>query len=170
MKLIACCFFFFICFTISNAQELTITVDSYTGDTTISTGFDTLSMGKQNSIIPDRVVGVRSKHKGESKYWLFFYFSTSDIPSKGVKISSKNFAYFIQTNNEYIRLPYTGRAGNYSDKDNAGFFIDITNYISRLQFAKIKMIRFETSTLYHEIVLPEKNMLSIANIVNKLTD
>ncbi len=153
------------------AQKLTTTVDSYTGDTTLSTGFDTLNAittGKNG--VADRVVGVKNIHKGESKYWLFFYFSTSDITQKSVSISKKNFAYFVLNNNEYLRFPYSGRAGNYTAKDNAGFFIDVTNSIGRMQSAKIKLIRFETSTLYHEIKIPESKALLIADIVNKLVE
>lgn len=172
MKTLAIIFFIlFLCKGVS-AQQLTTTVDSYTGDTIISTGFDTLSFTDVNgkSVIADRVVGVKNIHKGESKYWLFFYFSTGDITQKSVSISKKNFAYFVLNNNEYLRFPYSGRAGNYSAKDNAGFFIDITNNLGRLQSAKIKMIRFETSNLYHEIKVPEKKMLTVAEMVNKLIE
>ena len=154
------------------AQQLTKMVDSYTGDSTISTGFDTLSAAKTNSsnAIPDRVVGVKTVHKKQTQYWLFFYFSTSDITQHMVNISKKNFAYFVQTNNEYLRMPYSGKPSSYSGKDNAGFFINITNYISRLQTAKIKIIRFETSTLYHEIKLASDKAGSIADIVNLISE
>ncbi len=170
MKYIFFTLFFFLFSFVVRSQELTISVDSFTGDSTISTGFDTLraSQPGENNGIPDRVVGVRTVHKGESKFWLFFYFSTSDITSKPVKISKKNYAYFVKTDNEYLRVPYTGRASTYSGKDNAGFFIDITDYLDRLQIASVKIIRFETSQLYHEILVPQKNQNTIADIVNKL--
>lgn len=161
------------CFlTAGRAQDLIRTVDSFTGDSIVSTGFDTLKTAKtdEKNSIPDRVVGVKTTHKRKSTYWLFFYFSTSDITSNPVKIGPKNFAYFVKTNNEYLRLPYNGKALQYSGKDNAGFFIDITDYISRLQSASIKIIRFETSQLYHEILLPENKTQAIADIVKKLTD
>jgi hypothetical protein len=153
-----------------HAQELTTTVDSYTGDTTYSTGFDTLNAAvpTNKKTIADRVVGVRNVHKGESRYWLFFYFSTSDITQKSVSISKKNFAYFVLDKNVYLRFPYSGRTGNYTAKDNAGFFIDVTSSIDRLQSAKTRIIRFETSALYHEIIVPDKKQSSIANIINKL--
>ena len=144
-------------------------VDAYTGDSTISTGFDTLSTQNKTGIA-DRVVGVRTVHKKQSKYWLFFYFSTSDITSRSVSISKKNFAYFVKPNNEYLRLSYTGKTSSYSDKDNAGFFIDITDYVSRLQTARFKIIRFETSQLYHEIQILEKKQNMIADIVNSLNE
>ncbi len=167
-------FFLFFLFLFSSvwSQQLTTTVDSYTGDVTVSTGFDTLSAAKTNekNSIPDRVVGVKTTHKKKSEYWLFFYFSTSDITNHPVHISKNNFAYFVQTNNEYLRMPYTGKQSTYSGKDNAGFFINITNYISRLQSSEIKIIRFETSQLYHEIILLQNKTNSIANIVNKLSE
>lgn len=158
--------------SVAKAQNITRTVDSYTGDSIISTGFDTLKTAKMDdkNSIPDRVVGVKTIHKSKSTYWLFFYFSTSDITSNPVKISSKNFAYFVKTNNEYLRMPYNGKAFQYSGKDNAGFFIDITNYLSRLQSSNIKIIRFETSQLYHEILLPEGKTQAIADIIDKLTN
>ncbi|MDQ2753169.1 MAG: hypothetical protein M3R72_09120 [Bacteroidota bacterium] len=147
-------------------------VDSYSGDSTISTGFDTLSLGKstETNHIPDRVVGVKTVHKKQPQYWLFFYFSTSDITKHPVNISKKNFAYFVKTNNEYLRIPYTGKPSTYSGKDNAGFFLNITNYLDRLQSAKIKFIRFETSQLYHEIILSENKSDAIANVVNALIE
>ncbi len=165
--------FFITCLIFSSsliqAQKLTRTVDSYTGDTTYSTGFDTLNLNNKTGIA-DRVVGVKTVHKKQSKYWLFFYFSTSDISSHPINISKKNFAYFLLPNNEYLRFPYTGKTSSYSGKDNAGFFIDITPYLSRLQFAKFTIIRFETSQLYHEIVLPSKNQNLISEIVNQLLE
>lgn len=162
--------FFFI--SVARAQSLITTVDSYTGDTIVSTGFDTLKTAQtgDKNAIPDRVVGVKTVHKNKSTYWLFFYFSTSDITSKPVKISTRNFAYFVKTNNEYLRMPYNGKAYQYSGKDNAGFFIDVTNYLSRLQSASIKIIRFETSQLYHEIILPDEKAQTIADIIKKLTE
>lgn len=163
---------FVFAFFFSKAQKLTRMVDSYSGDSTISTGFDTLSLGKLNESHrqPDRVVGVKTVHKKQSQYWLFFYFSTSDITQHPVVISKKNFAYFVKPNNEYLRIPYTGKPSTYSGKDNAGFFLNITNYLDRLQSAKIKFIRFETSDLYHEIILPENKSNAIANIVNVLVE
>ena len=170
MKYLICFLVLIFYVSAALAQQLTTTVDSYTHDTTISTGFDTLSAGKGESktAVADRVVGVKTIHKKESKYWLFFYFSTSDITNHSVQISKKNFAYFVQTNNEYLRMPYTGKSSNYTGKDNAGFFIDITNYISRLQAAKIKIIRFETSQFYHEIIIPANHQNMISEIVNML--
>ncbi len=155
-------------------QDTTIKTSIYVhnGDTTISTGFDTLNVRKTgtDTSSPDRVVGVKAIHNGESKYWLFFYFSTSDITQKAVKISTRNFAYLIKTNNEYIRLPYSGRAFNYTAKDDAGFFVDITNYLERLQSAPLKIIRFETSQLYHEIIVPKEKQMAVSDIINKLID
>lgn len=169
MKYLVCLVCFFVVHNIAYTQKLTKLVDSYTGDTTVSTGFDTLSFPSKTGI-PDRVTGVKTTHKKLSKYWLFFYFSTSDITSHPVNISKKNYAYFVMPNNEYLRLPYTGKPSSYSGKDNAGFFIDITPYLSRLRSAKFSIIRFETSELYHEIILPQKNQTMIADIVNRLLE
>ncbi len=155
--------------SLCSAQNLTTIVDKYTGDTTVSTGFDTLSRADKAGL-SDRVVGVRTTHKKQSKYWLFFYFSTSDISQHSVSISKKNFAYFVKTNNEFLRMSYSGKASTYSTKDNAGFFINVTDYISRLQSARIKIIRFETSQLYHEIIVPEQNQGKIADIINSLVE
>ncbi len=171
MKHIFFILFIFV-FFFGKAQKLTRMADSFSGDSTISTGFDTLSLGKSNEShqIPDRVVGVKTVHKKQPQYWLFFYFSTSDITQHPVNISKKNFAYFVKSNNEYLRIPYTGKPTKYSGKDNAGFFLNITAYLDRLQTAKIKFIRFETSDLYHEIILPENKSNTIANIVNMLVE
>lgn len=149
------------------AQKLTTTVDRSTGDTIISTGFDTLKAAEKNAVA-DRVVGVKTIHKGKSTYWLFFYFSTSDITRSTVNISSKNFAYFVLNNDTYLRFPYSGRTNKYAPSDNAGFFINITKSISQLRAADIKIIRFETSTFYHEIKLSGKEHLKISGIVNNL--
>ena len=150
-----------------HAQKLTTTVDRSTGDTVVSTGFDTLQAVAKNAVA-DRVVGVRTVHKGKATYWLFFYFSTSDITNQSVNISSKNFAYFVLNNDTYLRFPYSGRTNKYAPSDNAGFFIDITKYISQLRTADIKIIRFETSTYYHEIKLSGKENFKIAGIINSL--
>jgi len=170
MKQIAYLVFSLLLYSGAFAQQVTTTVDSFTGDTTVSTSFDTLNVPDTNSknVVADRVVGVRTTHKGENTYWLFFYFSTADLSSKPVKISPKNYAYFLKTNNEYLRIPYKGKTSTYSGKDNAGFFVDITNYLSNLQFAEIQSLRFETSELYHEVVIPKEKMNKISDIINTL--
>ena len=152
------------------AQEVIRSKDPYTGDSIISTGFDTLAAAEPGSktSIADRVVAVKTIHKGKATYYLFFYFSTSDITDKPVKIGPKNYAYFVKTNNEYLRFPYSGRAFNYSAKDNAGFFIDITKSLDKFRDSAFKMVRFETSQYYHELKLPEDKTMQIANVVNRL--
>ena len=79
----------FICCA-AKTQDLTTMVDRITGDTTVSTGFDTLQPGGKDSI-PDQVVGVKTIRKGTAKYWLFFYFSTADVSQQPVRIWPEKF-------------------------------------------------------------------------------
>ncbi len=170
MKHLFASIFFTSLFSTVIAQELSVTIDRTNGDTTISTGFDTLhfAITDANDSIPDRVVGARTSHNGTRTYWLFFYFSPTDIKATELTITSKNFAYLQKENDEYIRIPYKGRQASYTSKDNAGFFLDITDYLDELRNSNIKLLRFETSELFQEISLPMEKWSVISEIVNRL--
>ncbi len=148
--------------------QLTVTVDSFTGDSTVSTAFDTLSIEKieGKEVVTAKVVGVKSISKKKSTYWLFFYFLSTEAAN--IRISNSNYAYFKTINNQFFRIPYKGKPQSYSEKDNAGFFVDVTNYTRALSHVEITDVRLETSHLYEQITLKQPYRRKISDLVGML--
>ncbi len=139
-------------------------------DTAICTSSQPLRTDTSGSTmkVTDDVIGVKMIGRKRNSYWLYFFFVPKDIPASEVTISSKRYAYIRTAQNKYYRIPYSGKAFTYATKTKASFFIDITNYVSRLKDEEITDVRLETSVLYHAIKLKDTSQQTIARIVNAL--
>ena len=150
--------------------QLHLTVDTFNGDTTISTGYQALNthaLGGKNAVT-DSVIGVRVISRKQSTYWLFFSFIPYDIPAANIRISNRNFAYIKTAKDYYYRIRYTGKTYTSSTNTKANFYIDVTDYAAQLSRAVITNINLETSVLYHSIQLQDTSQQTIANIINAL--
>jgi hypothetical protein len=162
--------FIFLCTGIASSAQLSLTKFVLGDDTAICTNSQPLHTDTSGSTVKvtDDVIGVKMTGRKKNSYWLYFFFIPDDIPDSTVSISSKRFAYIRTAQDRYYRIPYSGKAFSYSTKTKVSFFIDITNYASRLKDEVITDVRLETSVLYHAIELKDTTQKTIARVVNTL--